>query len=141
MATNSPYPPFGDAHRGSPYPQDASFARLEYHPQSQSPTDPRRKRAPQQQQQMSPPKATPVPLPPQVGGAAAAAAVMAAQMIGGGGDRSGQFGVLAPTEAGVVQARTGGKLPVRMVVDPPDLHAWRQKLFDVDETIVLTQEE
>lgn len=137
MTTNSPYPPFGDAHRGSPYPQDASFARLEYHPQS--PTDPRRKRAPQQ---VSPPKATPVPLPPQVGAAAAVMAQQAqVQVMAGGDDRSGQFGVLAPTDADVVHARTGGKLPVRMVVDPPDLQAWRQRLFDVDDTIVLTQEE
>lgn len=34
-----------------------------------------------------------------------------------------------------------GKLGGKIVVDPPDLHAWREKLFNVDEMIVLTQEQ
>lgn len=34
-----------------------------------------------------------------------------------------------------------GKLGGRIVVDPPDLQAWREKLFNVDEMIVLTQEQ
>lgn len=29
----------------------------------------------------------------------------------------------------------------RLVVDPPDLQAWRQKLFDVDDLIILTHEQ
>lgn len=36
-----------------------------------------------------------------------------------------------------VSGKTGGKI----VVDPPDLEAWREKLFHVDEMIVLTQEQ
>jgi hypothetical protein len=29
----------------------------------------------------------------------------------------------------------------RIVVDPPDLQAWREKLFNVDDMIVLTDEQ
>lgn len=34
-----------------------------------------------------------------------------------------------------------GKLKGKIVVDPPDLETWREKLFHVDEMIVLTQEQ
>jgi glutathione S-transferase len=37
--------------------------------------------------------------------------------------------------------KTHGQLVSKIVVDPPDLQAWRQKLFDVDDTIVLTNEQ
>lgn len=38
--------------------------------------------------------------------------------------------------------KQGGHFPgMRQVVDPPHLDAWRQKLFDVDEPITLTEEE
>jgi len=30
---------------------------------------------------------------------------------------------------------------MKMVAEPPDLAAWRQRLFDVDETITLTEDE
>jgi hypothetical protein len=71
---------------------------------------------------------------------------------GGGG---GQFGILAP--AALPQGpfegdggqnlgdhnaeRSHGPLSGKIVVDPPDLQAWREKLFHVDEMIVLTNEQ
>lgn len=75
---------------------------------------------------------------------------------------SGQFGILAPTPVpvpvvetqqiqGVFGAqpplppqpveRSNGQLSSKIVVDPPDLEAWRDKLFNVDEMIVLTHEQ
>jgi glutathione S-transferase len=30
---------------------------------------------------------------------------------------------------------------LKLIAEPPDLEAWRQKLFDVDETITLNEEE
>ncbi|KAF5617157.1 glutathione S-transferase omega-1 [Fusarium sp. NRRL 52700] len=73
----------------------------------------------------------------------------------------GQFGILAPTAVPVpvmetpldgifsVQNNThrqeggssSGHLSSKIIVDPPDLEMWRNKLFNVDETIVLTHEE
>lgn len=37
--------------------------------------------------------------------------------------------------------RSNGQLSGKLVADPPDLEAWREKLFNVDETILLTHEE
>ncbi|ORY62305.1 uncharacterized protein BCR38DRAFT_438112 [Pseudomassariella vexata] len=37
--------------------------------------------------------------------------------------------------------RPHGQLINKIVVDPPDLDAWRQKLFNVDDTIILTNDE
>lgn len=34
-----------------------------------------------------------------------------------------------------------GEKKFRVVPNPPDLEAWRQKLFDVDEMITLSEEE
>ena len=86
----------------------------------------------------------------------------------GSSSTGGQFGILAPTTipgAGPASAvplpdahgqpagaptvglgrdtgeRTGGKLSGRIVLDPPNLQAWREKLFAVDETLVLTNEQ
>jgi glutathione S-transferase len=74
----------------------------------------------------------------------------------------GQFGILAPTTvpAPLVEAqqtagnfsahvrrnrkeveRSHGQLSTRIVVDPPNLEEWRDKLFNVDEAIILTHEE
>lgn len=73
----------------------------------------------------------------------------------------GQFGILAPIAVSVpvmetpvdgifsVQnnahrqevGRSNGHLSSKIIVDPPDLEMWRNKLFNVDETIVLTHEE
>ncbi|XXG98706.1 NineTeen Complex (NTC) component [Hypoxylon texense] len=39
------------------------------------------------------------------------------------------------------EQRPHGQLVNRIVVDPPDLQAWRDKLFNVDDTIVLTNDE
>lgn len=77
--------------------------------------------------------------------------------------QSGQFGILAPTQMPAAasaiphtnvsfanqappdvdagDASHGKKLVTKLVVDPPDLQAWREKLFNVDDTIALTQEE
>ncbi|CAG7556747.1 unnamed protein product [Fusarium equiseti] len=74
---------------------------------------------------------------------------------------SGQFGILAPaTIPESVEAqpaigapntqshgheqqvkRSNGQLSTKIVIDPPNLEDWRNKLFNVDETIVLTHEE
>ncbi|KAG8410521.1 hypothetical protein J3458_017278 [Metarhizium acridum] len=70
----------------------------------------------------------------------------------------GQFGILAPTTmlSGVMEGHIDGarhvsfavdsheprrKGPGKIVVDPPDLRAWREKLFNVDDMIVLTDEQ
>lgn len=57
----------------------------------------------------------------------------------------GQFGILAPTnvhEASFTgDAHSNGQPSGRIVVDPPDLQAWREKLFNVDEMVVLTDEQ
>ncbi|KAF5537938.1 glutathione S-transferase omega-1 [Fusarium napiforme] len=77
------------------------------------------------------------------------------------GAATGQFGILAPIAVSVpvmetpvdgilsVQnnayrqevGRSNGHLSSKIIVDPPDLEMWRNKLFNVDETIVLTHEE
>ncbi|KAF5602275.1 glutathione S-transferase omega-1 [Fusarium subglutinans] len=74
---------------------------------------------------------------------------------------AGQFGILAPISVSVpvmetpvdgiftIQnnahpqdfGRSSGLLSSKIIVDPPDLEMWRNKLFNVDETIVLTHEE
>ncbi|KND90357.1 hypothetical protein TOPH_04881 [Tolypocladium ophioglossoides CBS 100239] len=86
----------------------------------------------------------------------------------GQSQHGGQFGILAPTTVpGGVEAhqqqqqqqqqqqgafaaagggqdtgeRVNGKLGGRIVVGPPDLHAWRERLFNVDEMIVLTHDQ
>ncbi|VUC36169.1 unnamed protein product [Clonostachys rosea] len=69
----------------------------------------------------------------------------------------GQFGILAPATvphhdafaSEAVGARLDaapvgkgpGHLPSKMVIDPPGLDAWRERLFNVDEMIVLTNEQ
>ncbi|KAF7556613.1 hypothetical protein G7046_g6269 [Stylonectria norvegica] len=69
----------------------------------------------------------------------------------------GQFGLLAPTRVPDMASeptlfvpvmplhqpveQSNSQLSSRLVVDPPDLQAWREKLFDVDETMVLTHEQ
>jgi hypothetical protein len=80
----------------------------------------------------------------------------------------GQFGILAPTTvpvpapapapvvevqqiAGTFSAqhrrdekqveRSNGQLSTKIVTDPPNLEEWRDKLFNVDQAIVLTHEE
>ncbi|KZZ94784.1 glutathione S-transferase domain-containing protein [Moelleriella libera RCEF 2490] len=78
----------------------------------------------------------------------------------------GQFGILAPetlpldaqqqqqpSQWNAPVARHGanadnpenitsaGKLPAKLVVNPPDLEAWREKLFNVDGVMVLTDEQ
>jgi glutathione S-transferase len=37
--------------------------------------------------------------------------------------------------------KSNGHLSTKIVVEPPDLTNWRQKLFNVDETITLSEEE
>lgn len=39
------------------------------------------------------------------------------------------------------EPRPHGQLVNRIVVDPPDLQAWREKLFNVDDTIILTNDQ
>ena len=57
----------------------------------------------------------------------------------------GQFGILAPTNVPEVSfssdSHGNGQPSGRIVVDPPDLEAWRDKLFNVGEMIVLTDEQ
>lgn len=71
------------------------------------------------------------------------------------GPAPGQFGILAPTpipdvgpqpptpvfaQQQVVE-RSHGQLSSRIVPNPPDLQMWREKLFNVDEVIVLTNDQ
>ncbi|KAI1121589.1 hypothetical protein F5Y10DRAFT_97912 [Nemania abortiva] len=39
------------------------------------------------------------------------------------------------------EQRPHGQLVNRIVIDPPNLQAWREKLFNVDDTIILTNDE
>lgn len=39
------------------------------------------------------------------------------------------------------EQRPHGQLVNRIVIDPPNLQAWREKLFNVDDTILLTNDE
>jgi glutathione S-transferase len=45
----------------------------------------------------------------------------------------------SPSDAGDQQST--GHNPTRIVVDPPNLEEWREKLFNVDDIIVLSEEE
>ncbi|KID74743.1 Glutathione S-transferase, partial [Metarhizium brunneum ARSEF 3297] len=75
-----------------------------------------------------------------------------------GAAAGGQFGILAPPTmlSGAMEGHGDGarhvsfaadshetqrKRPGKIVVDPPDLRAWREKLFNVDSMIVLTDEQ
>ncbi|KAF1730219.1 Pyrimidodiazepine synthase [Beauveria bassiana] len=65
------------------------------------------------------------------------------------GQQTLHFAPAMPTGAGAGAADDAssavpaaqGKLGGKIIVDPPDLQAWREKLFNVDEMIVLTQEQ
>lgn len=46
-----------------------------------------------------------------------------------------------PTGPDSSEHRPHGQLVNRIVVDPPDLEAWREKLFNVDDTIILTNDQ
>ncbi|KAI1375553.1 hypothetical protein F4677DRAFT_421641 [Hypoxylon crocopeplum] len=52
-----------------------------------------------------------------------------------------QHAQLTPSGAEGSEQRPHGQLVSRIVVDPPDLQAWREKLFNVDDTIVLSNDE
>lgn len=39
------------------------------------------------------------------------------------------------------EGKSGGHLQTKIVIDPPNLDEWRQKLFDVNETITLSEEQ
>ncbi|KAJ4196461.1 hypothetical protein NW755_001247 [Fusarium falciforme] len=73
------------------------------------------------------PTAMPVPVPVPV-------PVVETQQI------QGAFGAQPPPPPQPVE-RSNGQLSSKIVVDPPDLEAWRDKLFNVDEMIVLTHEQ
>jgi glutathione S-transferase len=53
----------------------------------------------------------------------------------------GPPGPSSATPEAAPESRPHGQLINRIVLDPPDLDAWRQRLFAVDETIVLTNEQ
>ncbi|KAH6895184.1 hypothetical protein B0T10DRAFT_477324 [Thelonectria olida] len=66
--------------------------------------------------------------------------------LGPHGGAEAVFGTVAPETTPQQQTaqdldKTHGPLCSRLVLDPPDLDAWREKLFNVDETIVLTHEQ
>lgn len=46
-----------------------------------------------------------------------------------------------PSNPEASEQRPHGQLVSRIVVDPPDLQAWREKLFNVDDTIILTNDQ
>lgn len=128
----------GNAYRSSP----GVFGRLDYHPQAERQTQKRRHQQPQQQQTTVTPG-------------------QQAHLTPEKQNSMGQFGILAPTPVPLPQHQpmtpmgqqtmsfgqespavpTSGKLPGKIVVDPPDLETWREKLFNVDEMIVLTHEQ
>ncbi|KAI1824233.1 hypothetical protein F4861DRAFT_539255 [Xylaria intraflava] len=54
-------------------------------------------------------------------------------------DRSLSLAAVAVPE--LAGPRPHGQLVNRMVIDPPDLQLWREKLFNVDDTITLTNDE
>lgn len=54
--------------------------------------------------------------------------------------QSGPPSLVAVPEPSAEQ-RPQGQLVNRIVIDPPNLEAWREKLFNVDDTIVLTNDE
>lgn len=49
--------------------------------------------------------------------------------------------VVGPPSTDTLETRPHGQLVSRIVIDPPDLAAWRERLFNVDETIVLTNDQ
>lgn len=49
--------------------------------------------------------------------------------------------VVGPSSTDALETRPHGQLVSRIVIDPPDLAAWRERLFNVDETIVLTNDQ
>ena len=53
----------------------------------------------------------------------------------------GAAAALDPRAQAGEESPHGRRLGGRIVVDPPDLQAWRERLFDVDEEIVLTNDE
>ncbi|XWW93170.1 hypothetical protein V2A60_001099 [Cordyceps javanica] len=151
----------GEAYRA----QGNVFGRLEYQPQAEENRQPQRRRrqqggggsAPVQaapQASMGPPAnkhqhhmgqfgilaPTPVPLAHAHG---SMAPVMGQQQPAlhypPGTQHAGVAGAGVETAAPAGEAH--GKLGGKIVIDPPDLQAWREKLFNVDEMIVLTQEQ
>ncbi|KXJ91950.1 hypothetical protein Micbo1qcDRAFT_233301 [Microdochium bolleyi] len=48
---------------------------------------------------------------------------------------------MGPPSTDTMESRPHGQLVSRIVLDPPDVDAWREKLFNVDETIVLTNDQ
>ncbi|OTA81714.1 hypothetical protein M434DRAFT_401310 [Hypoxylon sp. CO27-5] len=56
-------------------------------------------------------------------------------------DLFGQPSQANTSSAEASEQRPHGQLVSRIVVDPPDLQAWREKLFNVDDTIVLTNDQ
>ncbi|OTA54309.1 hypothetical protein K449DRAFT_338767 [Hypoxylon sp. EC38] len=56
-------------------------------------------------------------------------------------DLFGQPSQANMSSAEASEQRPHGQLVSRIVVDPPDLQAWREKLFNVDDTIILTNDQ
>ncbi|KAI0387289.1 hypothetical protein F5Y04DRAFT_239857 [Hypomontagnella monticulosa] len=56
-------------------------------------------------------------------------------------DMFAQPGQVASSGPEGSEHRPHGQLVNRIVVDPPDLQAWREKLFNVDDTIILTNDQ
>ncbi|OAL50459.1 hypothetical protein IQ07DRAFT_426807 [Pyrenochaeta sp. DS3sAY3a] len=131
IAPQAPYPPFaaGYQHAGSP--------RLALTNPPPLPGPP-----PQQFHAPQPPLPPPrppqqIPLPPPI--------VAASQPV----SIHSQHGRLPPSE-GLEQGRETEDSPLaghgqfhglRLVTDPPDLETWREKLFNVDDIITLTEDE
>lgn len=147
----------GEAYRSS----GPAFGRLDYPAQAEEARpSPRRRRPPpppatnagqahlasasdkQQQQQgmgqfgiLAP---TPVPVPHPRGGMTAA---MGQQTLHFSPAMPPGAAAAPGPEASADAPRAGGRLGGKIVVDPPDLEEWRERLFNVDEMIVLTQEQ
>jgi len=55
-------------------------------------------------------------------------------------DASGYIGG-EPESGAAAESRPHSHLSTRIVLDPPDLQMWRERLFNVDDLIILTDEE
>ncbi|KAK3337300.1 hypothetical protein B0T19DRAFT_412142 [Cercophora scortea] len=64
------------------------------------------------------------------------------QHHGGHSDEMGSHPARNPgRQQEVEEGRGSGRLPTRMVADPPNLDEWRRKLFDLDDVVELTQDQ
>lgn len=136
---------------------DATTAQYHHHQHAHSAAPPHHHHHPNQQRH------GPIQHPQQQFGRVSSQPHQHQEPRNGGGVGGGQFGILAPTtvpqdaftgeshgslegalegpNADGSKQQSHSQLSTRMVVDPPDLAAWREKLFNVDDMIILTNDQ